>query len=137
MNSLGRLEKVASRAGADLRDAIENLPGLGGIALWVDFADTNDAACVAATDGNTVFVGSRYSSYTEAERRFILLHELLHVALAHPAAPARSPPGEKVSTSVSITSRVMRLSTPRSRVRAARKCRKTPSKWRSCSKPLT
>lgn len=85
MSSLSRLEKVPSRAGADLRDAIENLPGLGGIALWVNYVDTDDADCVAATDGNSILIGPCYAHYTDAERRFILLHELLHVALAHPA----------------------------------------------------
>jgi hypothetical protein len=61
------------------------MPGLGGIALWVKFIDTDDPLTVAATDGIYVEAGPLYSEYNVYERRFILLHELLHVALAHPA----------------------------------------------------
>lgn len=82
---MNRLHNVTTRMGPDLRDAIEALPGLGGIALWVRFFDTDDPALIANTDGVAVEAGPRYVQYSEPERRFILLHELLHVALAHPA----------------------------------------------------
>lgn len=80
-----RLQQVSTRMGADLRDAIEAMPGLGGIALWVKFCDADTPTLIAQTDGIRVTAGPRYNEYAPAERRFIVLHELLHVALAHPA----------------------------------------------------
>jgi predicted metal-dependent peptidase len=71
--------------GPDLRDAIEAMPGLGGVALWVKFLDSDDPELIACTDGVQVEAGPLYETYDAAERRFIVLHELLHVALAHPA----------------------------------------------------
>jgi hypothetical protein len=71
--------------GPDLRDAIEAMPGLGGVALWVKFLDSEDPRLIARTDGVHVEAGPRYEEDDDAERRFIVLHELLHVALAHPA----------------------------------------------------
>jgi predicted metal-dependent peptidase len=71
--------------GPDLRDAIEVMPGLGGIALWAQFLDSDDPGLIACTDGVYVKAGPRYEKYDAKERRFIVLHELLHVALAHPA----------------------------------------------------
>jgi hypothetical protein len=71
--------------GPDLRDAIEVMPGLGGVALWVKFLDSDDPELIACTDGVHVEAGPGYETYDDAERRFIILHELLHVALAHPA----------------------------------------------------
>lgn len=82
---MNRLTRVANKMGADLREGIERLPGLGGIALFVQFADSEDPKKVAFTDGRTVWAGPRYLDYEEAERLFIILHELLHVGLAHPA----------------------------------------------------
>jgi len=82
---MNRLNAVAARMGPDLRDAIEVMPGLGGIALWVKFLDSDDPELIARTDGLHVEAGPRYEKYNDAERRFIVLHELLHVALAHPA----------------------------------------------------
>lgn len=82
---MNRLQQVSTRMGADLRDAIEAMPGLGGIALWVKFCDADTPTLIAQTDGIRVTAGPRYHEYATAERRFIVLHELLHVALAHPA----------------------------------------------------
>ena len=82
---MNRLNSVATRMGPDLRDAIEAMPGLGGVALWVKFLDSDDPELIACTDGVHVESGPRYEKYDDAERRFIVLHELLHVALAHPA----------------------------------------------------
>jgi hypothetical protein len=82
---MNRLNAVVTRMGPDLRDAIETMPGLGGVALWVKFLDSDDPGLIACTDGVHVEAGPRYEEYDDAERRFIVLHELLHVALAHPA----------------------------------------------------
>jgi predicted metal-dependent peptidase len=82
---MNRLNSVGTRMGPDLRDAIEAMPGLGGVALWVKFLDSNDPELIACTDGIHVEAGPLYEQYDGAERRFIVLHELLHVALAHPA----------------------------------------------------
>jgi Putative metallopeptidase domain len=82
---MNRLNSVATRMGPDLRNAIEAMPGLGGVALWVKFHDSDDPELIARTDGHQVEAGGRYDEYDDAERRFIVLHELLHVALAHPA----------------------------------------------------
>jgi predicted metal-dependent peptidase len=80
-----RLNNVTTRMGPDIRDAIETMPGLGGVALWVKFADAEEPGLIAQTDGTHVYAGPRYEKFSDAERRFILLHELLHVALAHSA----------------------------------------------------
>jgi len=82
---MNRLNHVTTRMGPDIRDAIETMPGLGGVALWVKFADAEAPGLIAQTDGAYVYAGPRYEKFSEPERRFILLHELLHVALAHPA----------------------------------------------------
>lgn len=67
--------KVASTVlrGGDDSNAIP-LPG-----------DSDDPELIACTDGVHIEAGSGYEKYDDAERRFIVLHELLHVALAHPA----------------------------------------------------
>jgi predicted metal-dependent peptidase len=82
---MNRLNSVTTRMGPDLRDAIEVMPGLGGVALWVKFLDSDDPELIACTDGVHVEAGQGYEKYDDAERRFIILHELLHVALTHPA----------------------------------------------------
>ena len=68
---------------SDLESAIEYLPGLASLALWCNFADTDEDA-IAFTDGQTIYAGSGYEDFSEKERRFICLHEILHVALQHP-----------------------------------------------------
>lgn len=82
---MNRLNHITTRMGPDIRDAIETMPGLGGVALWVKFADAEEPGLIAQTDGTHVYAGPRYEKLAGAERRFTLLHELLHVALAHPA----------------------------------------------------
>jgi predicted metal-dependent peptidase len=82
---MNRLNSVGTIMGPDLRDAIEAMPGLGGVALWVKFLDSDDPELIACTDGIHVEAGPLYEKYDDVERRFIVLHELLHVALAHPA----------------------------------------------------
>ena len=68
---------------SDLEAAIEHLPGLASLALWCNFADTDEDA-IAFTDGQTIYAGSDYEDFSDKERRFICLHEILHVALQHP-----------------------------------------------------
>jgi predicted metal-dependent peptidase len=71
------------RMRSDLEAAIEYLPGLASLALWCNFADTDEDA-IAFTDGQTIYAGIGYENFSEKERRFICLHEILHVALQHP-----------------------------------------------------
>lgn len=79
-----RLNKTDSRRmRPDLESAIEYLPGLASLALWCNFADTDEDA-IAFTDGKTIFAGAGYEEFSEKERKFICLHEILHVALCHP-----------------------------------------------------
>ena len=79
-----RLSRTDSRRmRPDLEAAIEYLPGLASLALWCNFADTNEDA-IAFTDGNTIYAGAEYENFSEKERRFICLHEILHIALCHP-----------------------------------------------------
>lgn len=66
-----------------MESAIEYLPGLASLALWCNFADT-DEDTIAFTDGQTIFAGAGYENFSDKERRFICLHEILHIALCHP-----------------------------------------------------
>ncbi len=82
---LERLNRAgATRMRLDLEAAIEYLPGLASLALWCRFADTDDVDAIAFTDGSTVYAGAEYERFEQKERRFICLHEILHVALCHP-----------------------------------------------------
>lgn len=81
---LERLNRARSRRmRPDLEAAIEYLPGLASLALWCRFSDTDEDA-IAFTDGNTIYAGAGYEKFDAQERRFICLHEILHVALCHP-----------------------------------------------------
>lgn len=79
----GFYRAASSRMRPDLEAAIEYLPGLASLALWCNFADTNQDA-IAFTDGRTIYAGAGYEEFEPKERRFICLHEILHVALCHP-----------------------------------------------------
>lgn len=80
-----RLAKTDSRRmRPDLESAIEYLPGLASLALWCNFADT-DEDVIAFTDGQTIYAGAGYEKFSEKERKFICLHEILHIALCHPS----------------------------------------------------
>ncbi len=80
-----RLNRAASsRMRPDLEAAIEYLPGLASLALWCGFADTDEPGAIAYTDGNTIYAGAGYEEFEPKERRFICLHEILHIALCHP-----------------------------------------------------
>ena len=72
----------SSRMRPDLESAIEYLPGLASLALWCRFADTDEEA-IAYTDGKTIYAGASYEKFEPKERKFICLHEILHVALCH------------------------------------------------------
>ena len=74
----------SSRMRPDLEAAIEYLPGLASLALWCRFADTEESDAVAYTDGSTIYAGAEYEKRNPKERRFICLHEILHIALCHP-----------------------------------------------------
>ena len=74
----------ASRMRPDLEAAIEYLPGLASLALWCNFADTEEDV-VAYTDGSTIYAGKKYADIELKQRRFICLHEILHIALCHPS----------------------------------------------------
>ena len=82
---LERLNRAeSSRMRPDLEAAIEYLPGLAGLALWCVFADTDDTDTIAYTDGSTIYAGAGYENFDTQTRRFICLHEILHIALCHP-----------------------------------------------------
>lgn len=70
----------------DLESAIEHLPGLASLALWCRFsdADDDDEEVIAYTDGSTIYAGAKYEEFDAKKRRFICLHEILHIALCHP-----------------------------------------------------
>lgn len=74
----------SSRMRPDLEAAIEYLPGLASLALWCRFADTDEADAIAFTDGSTIYAGAGYEKREPRTRRFICLHEILHIALCHP-----------------------------------------------------
>ncbi len=96
---LERLNRSASRRmRPDLEAAIEYLPGLAGLALWCRFSDTDDEA-IAFTDGSTIYAGADYEKFDDKERRFICLHEILHVALCHPQRFAELQKGDSASFS--------------------------------------
>ena len=82
LERLSRAESMRMRP--DLEAAIEYLPGLASLALWCKFADTDEPDAVAFTDGKTIYAGADYEKFNENERRFICLHEILHIALCHP-----------------------------------------------------
>lgn len=80
-----RLSRADSRRmRPDLESAIEHLPGLASLALWCRFSDTDDEDTIACTDGSTVYAGAEYEKFDAKARRFICLHEILHIALCHP-----------------------------------------------------
>ena len=81
-----RLSRSESRRmRPDLESAIEFLPGVASLALWCLFADADDETdAIAYTDGGTIYAGASYEEFDQKKRRFVCLHEILHVALCHP-----------------------------------------------------
>ena len=79
-----RLNRAESRRmRPDLESAIEHLPGLASLALWCRFSDAGEEEAIAYTDGSTIYAGNGYEKFAPKERRFICLHEILHIALCH------------------------------------------------------
>jgi len=75
-NMQTRLSRADSRRmRSDLESAIEYLPRLASLALWCNFADTDEEA-IAFTDGQTIYAGAGYENFSDKERRFICLHEV-------------------------------------------------------------
>lgn len=69
---------------------VEFAPASGGLALWAHHADADDAPEAAAgapawTDGHTIFYGPAFEALPLPEQAGWLAHEVLHLALRHPA----------------------------------------------------
>ncbi|MBK5926855.1 DUF2201 family putative metallopeptidase [Rhodobaculum claviforme] len=79
----------SARATAALRRMGEDDPALGALALWVAHRDADEGApedgAVAWTDGRTIFYGPRFADLAAHEQVGAAAHQVLHVALRHPA----------------------------------------------------
>ena len=65
------------------RYCVTKSPGFAAIALWVPYRAT-DASFVARTNGQKIETGAAFfEKYEPKEQAFILMHEVLHVALRH------------------------------------------------------
>lgn len=65
------------------RYCVTKSPGFAAIALWVPYRAT-DGAFVARTNGHKIESGNSFwEKYEPKEQAFILMHEVLHVALRH------------------------------------------------------
>lgn len=63
---------------------VEFAPSTGGLALWVQHADSDDvSAPVVATDGHTVFYGAGFERLKREQQVGWVAHEVLHIALRH------------------------------------------------------
>ena len=67
----------------ELRNLAAWMPNIAALALFCKMAKT-ETTRYAMTDGVTIYVGTEFFSQTDEKKRFILGHELLHVALQHP-----------------------------------------------------
>jgi predicted metal-dependent peptidase len=72
-------KKVIQR---DKIDIISSYQGFSSVFLWVPIVITNEIP-IAATNGKIIFVGEEYFKFESTERRAILIHEALHIALQH------------------------------------------------------
>lgn len=67
-----------------VRYCITKSPGFASIALWIPYhIDLEDLDIIACTDGLSIRVGARFFDYQPAEQAFIVIHEVMHVALRH------------------------------------------------------
>lgn len=69
-------------AAQDAAKVLELYPQMGSTALFLPHV--RDEFALAATDGNKVYLSSRYFALEPNDRRGVLLHEYLHAALSHP-----------------------------------------------------
>jgi predicted metal-dependent peptidase len=72
---------------------VEFAPSTGGLALWVkhqdiderrDCANSDAAAALVATDGNTLFYAAEFAALPIDMQVGMVAHEVLHIALRHP-----------------------------------------------------
>ncbi len=66
---------------------VEFAPSTGGLALWVRHQDLPPTAHapLVATDGHTLFYGAGFDALPTPEQAGLIAHEVLHIALRHPA----------------------------------------------------
>lgn len=67
---------------------VEYAPSTGGLALWVrhhDLAGDAVQAAPVATDGTTIFYAASFEALPLAQQTGWVAHEVLHIALRHPA----------------------------------------------------
>ena len=63
---------------------LEKSPAIASLLLWAHHADGTDEE-IARTDGTTIYYGTPFARFTLPEQAFVVAHEVLHVALRHPA----------------------------------------------------
>jgi predicted metal-dependent peptidase len=67
-----------------VRYCITKSPGFASIALWVPYhINLEDTDLIACTDGISIRVGQKFFNYPSGEQAFIIIHEVMHVALRH------------------------------------------------------
>lgn len=83
---------ISNSAIKDLKDKLNTVvrycitksPGFASIALWIPYhIYLEDFDLIACTDGKSIRVGQRFFDYQPAEQAFIVIHEVMHVALRH------------------------------------------------------
>lgn len=73
-----------------VRYCITKSPGFASIALWIPYhIYSEDSDLIACTDGRSIRVGQRFFDYQPAQQAFIVIHEVMHVALRHVSAIAQ------------------------------------------------
>ena len=85
------------------RYCVTKSPGFAAIALWVPYRDTDSDAYIAYTNGVEVVTGNGFWEFEPLERAFVLVHEILHVALRH------CPRGSKIARRSAVHAYVWNL----------------------------
>ncbi len=84
--------KILDNSIKDLKDKLNTIvrycitksPGFASIALWIPYhIYSEDCDLIAYTDGKFIRVGQRFFDYQPAQQAFIVIHEVMHVALRH------------------------------------------------------
>lgn len=75
----------ATRATRALAKIAEDDPALAALSLWCRHRDTDETDALASCDGQTIFYGPRFEGLSLAEQIGTAAHQILHVALRHPA----------------------------------------------------